>query len=124
MDDRENPPEQQSPIAAAESLSAGRPPKSRGDSIFRRQRRQLREYRRQALNNPNHLAAGLAYVTADLLELEMLVARVLRRDLRVDSSVEDVEQRSASIGQVIGLSKQAAQLSKLQMQLTRVIEDE
>lgn len=89
------------------------------DPVFEGVLRRIREHRQQSLANPQSLLAALGCLTADALETQAYVAKVVRDELTSEGpSLEVVEDLAPLIAMQGGLSKQALQLAELELRHT------
>ena len=68
----------------------------------------------ESQTDPNALIAGLGGVNADLLELAFYIAEPLLASLHAGPrTIENVEEKTSAINQLIRVDKQAAQISQI-----------
>jgi hypothetical protein len=124
MEDQNNSSKDQLPKAIG-SGDAGDGGKSKPpDSIDPYRRARIRQHLAAGLLNPSPLEAVLSSINADLMTIEMNVAKAILKDAsQRPINLQDVEEQSPAISLLIRLVKQTVQVTQLGMHLSRARTD-
>jgi hypothetical protein len=84
------------------------------NSVDDRRLARIREHRSESQTDPSALIAGLSGVNADPLELEVYILAALLAALEAGPrTIENVEEKTSAINQLVRVVKQTAQISQL-----------